>query len=305
MPERRRELRAELARPGVCLLPGVANALDARLAERAGFRAVFTSGAGIANATLGIPDLGLTTMTEICAVTARIADAVGIPVIADADTGYGNHLNAMRTATEFERAGVAGLVIEDQVSPKRCGHFEDKRVVEPREMVEKIAAVRAGRRDPDLVLVARTDAIAPNGFEDALARANLYLEAGADVAFVEAPRDMEELAAIPREVSGPCLVNLVDGGATPIVPASELEALGFKFVLYANLALRVAAHSVQRAFRSLALEGSSSRLRDAMLGWDERQELVGLSRWRALDDEVAATAREVLREHAADSVSGG
>jgi 2-methylisocitrate lyase-like PEP mutase family enzyme len=292
-------------RPGVCLLPGVANALDARLAELAGFRAVFTTGAGIANATLGIPDLGLTTMTEICAVTARIADAVGIPVIADADTGYGNHLNAMRTAAEFERAGVAGLVIEDQVSPKRCGHFEDKRVVSPREMVEKIAAVRAGRRDPDLVLVARTDAIAPNGLADALARANLYLEAGADVAFVEAPRDIEELAAIPREVSGPCLVNMVDGGTTPIVPAAELEALGFKFVLYANLALRVAAQSVQRAFRALAREGSSSSLRDAMLGWDERQELVRLSRWRALDGEVAATADEVLREHAADRVSGG
>jgi 2-methylisocitrate lyase-like PEP mutase family enzyme len=305
VPDRRRALRAELSRPGVCLLPGVASALDARLAERAGFRTVFTTGAGIANATLGIPDLGLTTMTEICTVTARIADAVGIPVIADADTGYGNHLNAMRTAAEFERAGVAGLVIEDQVSPKRCGHFEGKRVVTPQEMVEKIAAVRAGRRDPDLVLVARTDAIAPNGFADALERANLYLEAGADVAFVEAPRDADELAAIPREVSGPCLVNMVEGGVTPILPAAELGALGFKFVLYANLALRVAAHSVQRAFRTLALEGSSRSLGDAMLGWDERQELVGLPRWRELDGEVAATAAALMREDADGRVSGG
>jgi len=295
-------LRELLRAPGIRLLPGVASAIDARLAERAGFEAVFTTGAGIANAMLGLPDLGLTTMSEICGANGRIADAIGIPVLADADTGYGNHLNVMRTVAELERAGVAGLVIEDQASPKRCGHFADKRVVPPREMVEKIAAARAARRDPELVLVARTDAIATGGLADALARANLYLDAGADVAFVEAPRDAQELAAIPREVAGPCLVNMVEGGITPILPARELEALGFKFALYANLALRVAAHSVQHAFRTLAREGSSKSLEDAMLDWEERQELVGLPRWRALDEEIAANAGEVLLRRRADNL---
>ena len=164
-------LRELLRRPGIRLLPGVSNAIDARLAERACFEAVFTTGAGIANATLGVPDLSLATTTEISDANRRIADAIAMPVLANADTGYGNHLNVARTVAELERAGVAGLVIEDQTSRKRCGHFDDKRVVTARQMVEKITAACAARRDPDLVLVARTDAIAVHGIADALARA--------------------------------------------------------------------------------------------------------------------------------------
>jgi 2-methylisocitrate lyase-like PEP mutase family enzyme len=290
---RRRALRDLLARPGLHIAPGVADSFHARLAERAGFDLVFLTGAGLANTLVGVPDLGLTTLTETVEASRRIARAVSVPLLADADTGYGNHLNVVRAVSELEAAGVAGLTLEDQVAPKRCGHFEGKRVVPTREMVEKLVAARIARRDAGLVLVARTDALAVEGLDSALERANAYVSAGADAVFVEAPRTIEELEAIPPAVPAPCVVNVVEGGVTPQRPASELERLGFRVAIYANLALRVAGRAVEEAFRTLRREGSSAALVEGMLGWDERQELVGLSHWRALDEQVAAAADEL------------
>ncbi len=295
-----RRLRDRLERPGVIVMPGVTDALNARLAAQAGFEAIFTTGAGIANVTLGVPDLGLVTMTEIVGVNDRIAHAVDVPVIADADTGYGNHLNVIRTTQELERAGVAGLIIEDQMAPKRCGHFDGQGLIPIDEMVEKLLAAVHARRDPDLVIVARTDAISAEGLDSAIARGNAYAAAGADIVFLEAPRSIEELSVIPREIHVPCLVNVVEGGKTPLLTAPELEALGFRLVLYANLALRVSAWSVAQAFAHVMREGSSTELIDRMLSWETRQNLVDLPAWQGLDAELAEQARTLLESHRAE-----
>ena len=290
-------LRQLLAQPGAIVVPGVTDALHARLAERAGFDAVFTTGAGIANASLGVPDLGLVTMTEIVDVNDRIAHAIDIPIIADADTGYGNHLNVIRTTQELERAGVAALIIEDQLAPKKCGHFDDKELVETEVMVEKLLAATDARRNPDTVVVARTDAVAVEGLDGAIARANAYIAAGADVIFVEAPESSEELAAIPKAVSVPCLVNIVEGGKTPLLDVAELEQMGFRLVLYANLALRIAAWSVAEAFTHLRREGNSTAIVDRMLDWETRQALVDLPHWQELDRDLSGRARELASAH--------
>jgi 2-methylisocitrate lyase-like PEP mutase family enzyme len=298
--EARRALRGLLGGTGLHIAPGVANAFYAKLAERAGFDVLFLTGAGIANTLVGVPDLGLTTATETVDAARHVAQAVGLPVVADADTGYGNHLNVVRTVSDLEAAGVAGLTLEDQVAPKRCGHFEGKRVVRVREMVEKLVAATMARRDPELVIVARTDALAVEGVPAALERARAYVAAGADAVFVEAPRTVEELEAIPPGIPAPCVVNIVEGGVTPMLAAHELERMGYRLAIYANLALRVAGRAVEEAFRTLRTEGTSAGLADRMLAWEERQELVGLSDWRRLDERVAAAAAEV-----AETAEGG
>ena len=285
-------LRAALDRGGLLVVPGVATALDARLAERAGFEVLFTTGAGIANIQFGLPDLGLLSLTEVVEANRRIVDAVGAAIIADADTGYGNHLNVTRTVQELEKAGVGGLVLEDQVTPKRCGHFDGKAVVPRHEMIEKLVAARRARRDGDLVLVARTDAIAVEGFEAAVARAQAYAQAGADVVFVEAPTTPEQVAAIPSLVPAPILLNVVEGGKTPSHAPAELEALGYRIALYANLALRMGAAAVGRAFATLHEERSSASLLGEMLTWEQRQATVGLPAWQALDGAIATEAAE-------------
>jgi 2-methylisocitrate lyase-like PEP mutase family enzyme len=290
----RRRLRELLSGDEVLIVPGVTSVLHALLAERAGMPAVFTTGAGIANADFGLPDLGLTTMTEVVLANDRISRAVSLPVIADADTGYGNHLNVMRTVEELERAGVAAIVLEDQVAPKKCGHFSGKAIVSTEEMVQKLVAARRARKDEDLVLVARTDAIAVGGVEEAIARAQAYVRAGADVIFVEAPRTVEELAEIPRRIDAPLLVNMVEGGATPLRDARELGEMGYRIVLYANLAMRTGAWAVDQAFRGLLEDGSSGRSLDRMLTWEERQGLVGLDDWRDLEADIDAEARTLL-----------
>jgi 2-methylisocitrate lyase-like PEP mutase family enzyme len=296
-------LRARMAAPGVIVIPGVTNALHARLAQQAGFDAVFTTGAGIANASLAIPDLGLMTMSEIVEANNRIVHAIDVPVIADADTGYGNHLNVIRTTQELERAGVAALIIEDQLAPKRCGHFAGKDLVDTEEMVEKLLAAVHARQNPATMLVARTDAIAVEGMDAALERAHAYVAAGADIIFVEAPTSTEQLIAIPKEIAVPCLVNVVEGGATPLLAASELERMGFRLVLYANLALRVAAWSVAEAFAHVRREGSSSDILDRMMSWEARQALVDLGHWQDLDRELSERAQALLAARALASAS--
>lgn len=270
------------------IVPGAADALTARVIEEAGFDAVYATGAGIANASFGIPDLGLTTMTEVVGQVGRIADAVRVPVIADADTGYGGPLNVARTVRELERVGVAAIQLEDQVSPKRCGHFAGKEVIPTGEMLQKIAAARHARRDPDLLLIARTDARAPEGFAAAVARGRAYAAAGADVIFVEAPQTVEELRELPGAIPVPLLVNMVEGGKTPLLGAAELEALGYRLVIFANTALRVAVRAVQDAMRVLHRDGTTGALLERMVAWDERQRLVDLPRYEELDRRFAS-----------------
>ncbi|MCS6800852.1 MAG: oxaloacetate decarboxylase [Chloroflexota bacterium] len=282
------QLRARLAQPEILIVPGVVDALTARLAQEAGFPAVYLTGAGLANAQFGLPDLGFLGLAEVAAQTARLADAVEVPLIVDADTGYGNALNVRRTVRELERAGAAAIQLEDQVSPKRCGHFAGKAVISREEMVQKIRAAVEARRDPETVIIARTDALASEGIEGAIARARAYRAAGADILFVEAPRDRDQLARLPREIDAPLLVNQVEGGQTPLLPAKELHRLGFRIALYANTALRVALFAVREAFAVLAADGSSERLVGQMLDWEERQRLAGLEGWLALEQRYAS-----------------
>lgn len=249
---------------------------------------MFTTGSGIANTWLGLPDVGLATMTEVAGVVRRIAQATTLPVIADADTGYGNHLNVYRTVQEFEHAGVAGMIIEDQWTPKRCGHFDNKRVIPTGEMLQKIDAARAARLDPDLVLIARSDAAAVEGLDSAISRGRAYALAGADMVFIEAPTTRDDLAKIPASIPAPCMINMVEGGLTPIMPIDELARFGFKLAVYGNVALRMSIRAVQRAFNVLLAEGSSESLIAEMVGWDERQNLAGLSFWEELDKKVRA-----------------
>lgn len=285
--ERVRQLRDRIARDGdILLLPGAPNALSARILQDVGFEAVYATGAGIANSAFGFPDVGLVTMSETVSEAARIVRAVDLPVVADADTGYGGPLNVMRTVQELERVGVAAIQLEDQVSPKRCGHFAGKSVVDPEEMCTRIGAAIEARRNPDLVIIARTDAAAEDGIDAAIARANQYLAAGADVAFVEAPRSEDELSRIPREVRGPVLANMVEGGLTPVHSASELQAMGYRIGLFANTALRLAMRAVAEGMHRLRTTGTSDGLLDRLLTWERRQQLVGLERFQALEDQL-------------------
>src|SRR5258707_7944538 len=217
-------LRELLGQPEMIIAPGAYDGITARLIEQAGFPAVYMTGAGTSMAR-GFPDFGLLSMSEMAENAAVIARTVEIPVIADADTGYGNELNVTRTVREFEARGVAGIHIEDQASPKRCGHLDGKEIISGPEFVSKIRAAVAARRDPDFLIIARTDARAVAGFDEAIARANAALDAGADMAFVEAPQTMEEIAAVPKRVKGPCLLNVVWGGKTPEIDLREAEAL--------------------------------------------------------------------------------
>ena len=226
--------RELLQRDAMVVAPGAYDCITAKLIEQAGFDAVYMTGAGTA-ATLGYPDFGLVTMSEMAGNAERIAAAVDLPVIADADTGYGNELNVFRTVREFERSGVAGIHIEDQGFPKKCGHLDDKEIIPREDWLAKIRAASAARREKDFLIIARTDARAVAGFDEAIARANAALSAGAEMAFVEAPQTLEEVAAVPRRVDGPCLLNVVYGGKTPALDLREAEAMGYKLAIVPGL----------------------------------------------------------------------
>jgi 2-methylisocitrate lyase-like PEP mutase family enzyme len=229
--------RALLHRDGMVVAPGAYDCITAKLIEQAGFATVYMTGAGTA-ATLGYPDFGLVTLSEMVANAGRIVAAVELPVIADADTGYGNELNAFRAVREFERSGVAGIHIEDQEFPKKCGHLEGKQVIPREDWLAKIRAAAAARRDRDFTIIARTDAGAVAGFDEAVVRANAALAAGADMAFVEAPQTAEEVAAVPRLVKGPCLLNVVRGGKTPDLDLREAERMGYKLAIIPALLIK-------------------------------------------------------------------
>lgn len=270
-------LADRLKRPEILIAPGVFDGLTAALAESAGFEALYLSGAAVAYTRLGRPDIGLTSVTEMAETMALIADRTALPVIIDADTGFGNALNARRTMTLYERAGASALQVEDQSYPKRCGHLADKSLIAPAEMAGKIAAMADARRSSDTLIVARTDAIAVEGLTAALDRAAAYVEAGADVLFVEAPRSQDELAAVAGAFSGrvPLLANMVEGGATPIRSASDLQALGFDIVIFPGGIVRALARTAEEYYASLRAHGSNAPFAERMFDFDGLNARIG------------------------------
>ena len=280
----RQELRRLIDQRGYTMVPGAYDTLTARLVEAAGFAAVYLTGGGYSRAC-GYPDLGLLSLTENVLFISRTVEAVGIPVIADADTGYGNAINVIRTVREYEKTGVAGFHIEDQVSPKKCGHYEGKEVISRAEMIGKIKAAVDTRRDADLVIIARSDARAIEGLAAAVDRVNAYLEAGADVGFVEAPQTVEELRIVGREVRGPALVNVFEGGKTPMIGAQELEAMGFRLGIYPSQTHRAAIRAAQRVLAAMKRDGDTRAIETELATFQEREDAVGTADWRALEDK--------------------
>ena len=270
-------LRQRIQRTGILVAPGVYDALGALLAEQAGFEALYLSGASIAYARLGRPDVGLVTASEVEATIANITDRVGLPLIADADTGFGNALNVRRTVRLFERAGASAIQLEDQVTPKRCGHLEGKALVPASEMQGKIRAALDARASSDTLIVARTDAVAVEGLEPALERAERYLEAGADVLFVEALRSTDEMRSALERFRGraPLLANMVEGGKTPLLPAAELQALGFAIAIFPGGLARALAFAAREYFAALRRDGSTGGLRGCMLDFAGLNALIG------------------------------
>ena len=266
----------------VVVAPGVYDGLSARLAARAGFSAIYATGGGIAR-SMGYPDLGLLSPREIVDRLANIVEQAGVPVIADADTGYGNALNVRRSIREFERAGVAAIHLEDQTFPKRCGHYDDKAVVPTADMVQKLRAAREALTDPDLLLIARTDALAVEGFDAAIERAQAYEAAGADVIFVEAPTSEAEVEAIARRVTAPKLINMFQGGKTPLVPLATLRALGYRIVIIPSDLQRAAIRAMEDTLGAIARDGNSAAVADRMASFQEREVAVDTSAWLELD----------------------
>lgn len=270
------------ARRGITF-PGAANAMFARVIEEIGFEACYLTGAGVANMHLGAPDIGLTTLTEIANVTAATSDAVDLPLLVDADTGFGNAVNMIRTVRVLERAGAAGIQIEDQVFPKKCGHFNGKEVIPLPEMIAKIKAAVDARGDADFQIVARTDARAIEGLDAAIDRAHAFIEAGASATFVEAPTSFAEMERIARELPAPQIANIVFGGKTPDPGQARLAAMGFAGVLYANAALQAALRASFEVLASLKEHGSLDRVANRMASFDERQSAVAKPHWDALE----------------------
>jgi carboxyvinyl-carboxyphosphonate phosphorylmutase len=275
-------LRQLLNAPGIIVAPGAYDGFSAHLIEAAGFKAVYMTGAGTAASHLGMPDLGLATLTEMADHARHLTAAITLPLIADADTGYGNALNVVRTVHEYERAGVAGLHIEDQVAPKKCGHIAGKQIIPAREFAEKIRAAAENRTDPDFVIIARTDARAVTSLDDAIERGNLCREAGADVIFVEAPQTEDEIARVAREVKAPLLANMVVGGRTPAVKFSELERLGFKIVIYPAVCMTAAIPAIEGALRLLKERETDWHDGPAISPMDVFKK-VGFDRWAAIE----------------------
>lgn len=255
---------------------GIHDVFSARVAEQAGFEMLFMGGFGFSASLLGLPDLQLLTLTEMADAVRRVTSRVSVPVIADGDTGHGGVHNVERTVQEFEKAGASGVILEDQVSPKRCGHFDGKEIIPAREMVLKLKAALKSRRRRDFVLVARTDARDVRGLGEAIKRVRLYREAGADVVFIESPHSKDELRLIPKKVKAPLLVNMLTGGKTPNLPIPELEKMGYKIAVYPIETLLISAASVKALARSILEDGSVDKVRHRMVGFGEVKEILGL-----------------------------
>ena len=280
-------LRGKLGERRGLLVPGAANALAARIIEDLGFEAVYLTGAGVTNSFWGMPDLGFISLAEIAQHTATIREAVNIPIVVDADTGFGNALNVRHCARVLERAGADAIQIEDQTMPKKCGHFANKSVIPVEEMAGKIKAAVDARSSADFLIIARTDAVAVEGFEPAIERAQRYIEAGADVTFVEAPESAEDIRKIPQRLSVPQVINVVVGGKTPIFAQADLAKMGFGLVLYANVALQGAIAGMQAALKQLKASGRMDESSATVASFAERQRLVKKPLFDELESKYA------------------
>jgi methylisocitrate lyase len=284
MKSKARQFRELMEREGLIVAPGAYDALSARLIEWAGFEALYISGAAVSAGLIGYPDIGLLTFSEMLSQAQRIVQAVNIPVIADADTGYGNAINVIRTVREFAQIGVAAIHLEDQAFPKRCGHLQGKMVISLDEMVSKVKAAVYARTDPDFTIIARTDARAFFGLDEAIRRARAYREAGADVIFIEAPEGEQEIERIAKSVEAPLLINLGGGGKTPMLSVRRLEELGFKIALYPGDLQRSAIKVMQELLLSLKRNGTTAKMASRMVTFEERFNLLGMEEIRQLEE---------------------
>lgn len=289
--KRTTRFRQLIEAPAIAVMPGVHDALSARIAEQAGFQVITCGGYSATATLLGQPDTSQLSLTEMADHYARLCDAVSIPVFGDGDTGFGNVTNAARTVRAYERAGLAGMFIEDQVFPKRCGHMAGKDVVPPQDMIAKLKAALDSRRDEDFVIMARTDALAVNGIDDAIDRMALYREVGADLLFVEAPRDVEQMRRICSELDGPCLANNIEAGASPVLPAEKLQEIGYAVMTHPVAATYVVARAVRELMDALMRDGTTDAVRDRMVKFDEFNEMVGLGELRRREEDYLAFAR--------------
>ena len=285
----RQKFKSLISSPGYVIAPGAYDTLTARLVQVAGFPAVYLTGGGYSRAN-GYPDIGLLTMSEILPWIARTVEAVDIPVIADMDTGYGNAVNVVRSVREYEKTGVAAFHLEDQVSPKKCGHYEGKQLVSKSEMVGKIKAAVDTRRDRDMIIIARTDSRAVEGLDSAIERMNAYLEAGADVGFVEAPQSIEELAAIPKAIGKPAMANVFEGGKTPPLPAKQLEAMGYRIGIYPSQTHRAAIAAAKKVLAVLKRDGDTEAIEHELATFNDREEAVNTPRWREIEQRYLKDA---------------
>ena len=279
-------LRHMLKEPGIIVAPGAYDGFSARLIEAAGFRCVYMTGAGTAASHLGQPDLGLATLTEMANHAGHLASCVSLPVIADADTGYGNVLNVVRTVREYERAGVAGLHMEDQVAPKKCGHIAGKQVIPTQEFCDKIRAASEYRTDPDFVIIARTDARAVTSLEDAIDRGNRYAQAGADLIFFEAPQTEDEIRRVAKEIKAPLLANMVIGGKTPAIKVAELERIGFKMVIFPAVCMAAAVPAMEKSLQYLKEHGTDWQPGPVLSPMDIFRR-VGFDWWHRIEEKFA------------------
>lgn len=296
------DLRRLLAGDDIVVAPGVYDGLSARIAAAAGFSAVYCSGGAVARST-GLPDLGLLTMTEVLARLREVIDATTLPVIADADTGYGNAVSVVRTVREFERLGAAAIHIEDQVAPKKCGHYSGQELISAEEMVQKLRAALDTRSE--MLIIARTDARGKAGLGEAIRRGRMYADAGADIIFVEAPTSRAEIETIAHSITAPLLVNMFEGGRTPLIPAAELAAMGYRLMVVPSDLQRGAIRAMQRVAEALRRDGSSAAVRDQLASFNERDAIVNLAAWSELDSRYAesnapAASREEDREIGTD-----
>jgi methylisocitrate lyase len=277
------KLREMLNQPGIIRAPGAFDAWSARLVQMSGFPAVYMTGYGASASVLGAPDIGLMSMTEMAIHAKNMANAVQIPLIADGDTGYGGVLNVIRTVKEYERGGVDAIQLEDQILPKRCGHMEGKELISKEEMVSKVKAAAYARRSEDFIIIARTDARAVNGFDDAMERALAYREAGADIIFFEAPQSVEEMKKVAASIQAPLLANMVESGKTPFLTSVELEELGYKLVIYPASTLYAATKSMMNVLQCLKDTDSTKEYLDKMVGFADFYKMVGVEETRSLE----------------------
>jgi len=277
-------LRARIEEGGILVVPGVYDGLSARIATAAGFEAIYCSGGAVARST-GVPDLGLLTLTDVLARLREVVDSTDLPVIADADTGYGNALNVIRTVREFERLGAAAIHLEDQLAPKKCGHYSGQQLISAEEMVQKLRAAIDTRRE--MLIIARTDARGQAGLEEAIRRGRMYADAGADIIFIEAPTSREEIETIARSFTEPLLINMFEGGRTPLIPAGELAAMGYRLMIVPSDLQRAAIRAMQVTAEALRRDGSSAAVRDQLAPFAARDAIVNLAGWTEIDSRYA------------------